>query len=115
MIRRALSELDLGTLDLIFVENVGNLICPADYLLGCHRRMVVVSVTEGEWMIIKHPLIFKSADVAVINKSDLAKVMEVDIEKLASDAKSINPRILIGKTSAKTGLGIEELISSMSL
>ena len=113
MIRRALSELDLDALDLIFVENVGNLICPADYMLGCHRRLVVVSVTEGEWMIVKHPLIFKSADVAAINKLDLASAMGTNVEKLVEDAKSINPRILIAKTSAKTGQGVDELISHL--
>jgi hydrogenase nickel incorporation protein HypB len=111
MIRRALTELDLKALDLIFIENVGNLICPADYALGCHRRLVVVSVTEGEWMVVKHPLIFKSANVAAINKLDLVKAMGVDVDKLAQDAKSINPRILIAKTSAKTGQGIDELLS----
>jgi len=113
MIRRALSELDLDALDLVFVENVGNLICPADYMLGCHRRLVVVSVTEGEWMIVKHPLIFKSADVAAINKLDLASAMGTNVEKLVEDAKSINPRILIAKTSAKTGQGVDELISHL--
>jgi hydrogenase nickel incorporation protein HypB len=111
MIRRALTELDLKALDLIFIENVGNLICPADYALGCHRRLVVVSVTEGEWMVVKHPLIFKSANVAAINKLDLVKAMGVDADKLAQDAKSINPRILIAKTSAKTGQGVDELLS----
>jgi hydrogenase nickel incorporation protein HypB len=113
MIRRALTELDLKALDLIFVENVGNLICPADYTLGCHRRLVVVSVTEGEWMIVKHPLIFKSANVAAINKLDLVNAMGVDVDKLAEDAKSINPRILIARTSAKTGQGIDELLSHL--
>jgi len=115
MIRRALAELDLNNLDLIFVENVGNLICPADYTLGCHRRLVVVSITEGEWMIVKHPLIFKSANVAAINKLDLAGAMGIDVEKLAGDAKSINPRILVAKTSAKTGQGVDELISLLGI
>jgi len=115
MIRKALGKLDLEALDLIFVENVGNLICPADYTLGCHRRLVVVSVTEGEWMIIKHPLIFKSADVAAINKLDLAQAMDVKVEKLVEDAISINPRILVAKTSAKTGQGVDELISNLDV
>jgi len=115
MIRKALGKLDLEALDLIFVENVGNLICPADYTLGCHRRLVVVSVTEGEWMIIKHPLIFKSADVAAINKLDLAQAMNVKVEKLVEDAISINPRILVAKTSAKTGQGVDELISNLDV
>ena len=115
MIRKAMAELDLEALDLIFVENVGNLICPADYALGCHRRLVVVSVTEGEWMIIKHPLIFRSANVAAINKLDLATVMRVDVDKLAEDARTINPRILVAKTSAKNGQGIDELLAHLGL
>ena len=113
MIRKALKELDLNALDLIFVENVGNLICPADYTLGCHQRLVVVSLTEGEWMIVKHPLIFKSANVAAINKLDLERAMGVNADKLAQDARSINPRILIAKTSAKTGQGVEELLTHL--
>lgn len=115
MIRKAITELDLKALDLIFVENVGNLICPADYALGCHRRLVVVSVTEGEWMIVKHPLIFKSANVAAINKLDLATAMGVNVDKLAEDAKTINPRILVARTSAKNGQGIDELLTDLGL
>ena len=115
MIRKAIAELDLKALDLIFIENVGNLICPADYALGCQRRLVVVSVTEGEWMIIKHPLIFKSANVAAINKLDLATAMGLNVDKLAEDARTINPRILVARTSAKNGQGIDELLAHLGL
>lgn len=115
MIRKALKELDLSKFDLIFVENVGNLICPADYPLGCHRRLVIVSVTEGEWMIVKHPLIFKSASVAAINKMDLAGAMGIDVEKLIKDARLINPRIEVAKTSARTGEGVDELMSYLGV
>jgi len=115
MIRKAITELDLKAFDLIFIENVGNLICPADYALGCQRRLVVVSVTEGEWMIIKHPLIFKSANVVAINKLDLATAMGLNVDKLAEDARTINPRILVARTSAKNGQGIDALLAHLGL
>ncbi|TES87038.1 hydrogenase nickel incorporation protein HypB, partial [Candidatus Aerophobetes bacterium] len=72
LIRRALKEFDLGSMDFLLIENVGNLICPAEFPLGSHKRAVVVSVTEGPWMIAKHPYIFSEADLVVINKIDLA-------------------------------------------
>ena len=102
-------------MDVLFIENVGNLICPADFKLGAHMRIVVISVTEGEYMVVKHPLIFLSSDIAVINKTDLAKAMEVNPDKLAEEAKKINPRIRVVKTSMKTGEGVEEVIEALGL
>lgn len=115
LIRKALKQLNLEGIDVLFIENVGNLICPADFRLGAHTRMVVVSVTEGEYMIVKHPLIFLSSDVAVINKIDLAEAMEVNSEKLAKEAKGINPKLKVVKASMKTGEGIEDVIEALGL
>ena len=115
LVRRALEKLKLEELDILFVENVGNLICPADFALGCQKRLVVVSVTEGEWMVVKHPLIFKGADVAAINKIDLASVMGVDVSKLESDARQVNPKIEVVRTSAKTGEGVDRLAKSLGV
>lgn len=115
LISKALKRLDLDKTDVLFTENVGNLICPAEFKLGLDTRVVVVSVTEGEYMVIKHPLIFLSSDIAVINKIDLAEVMEVDPEKLVEEAKKINPKIRVVKTSIKTGEGIEEVIEALEL
>jgi hydrogenase nickel incorporation protein HypB len=115
LVAKALRALDLDALDLIFIENVGNLICPAEFELGAHKRMVVVSVTEGEYMVAKHPLIFMASQVAVINKMDMAKYMGVDPDGLEKEAKRINPGIKVVKTSAKTGEGIGELIAALGL
>lgn len=115
LISKALKQLDLDNTDVLFIENVGNLICPADFKLGAHMRVVVVSVTEGEYMVVKHPLIFASSDVAVINKIDLAEAMGVNPDKLAQEAKEINPRIRAVKTSMKTGEGIGEVIETLGL
>ncbi len=115
LVAKALKALDLNSLDLIFIENVGNLICPAEFPLGAHKRMVVVSVTEGEYMVSKHPFMFMASQVAVINKMDMAKYMGVDPDSLEREAKRINPKITVVRTSAKTGEGIEELIGALGL
>jgi len=115
LISKALKQLDLENTDVLFIENVGNLICPADFKLGAHMRVVVVSVTEGKYMVVKHPLIFASSNVAVINKIDLAEAMGVNPDKLAKDAKEINPKIRTVKTSMKTGEGTGEVIKALGL
>jgi len=115
LIHKALERLNLEGVDVLFIENVGNLICPAEFRLGAHMRVVVVSVTEGEYMVIKHPLIFMSSDVAVINKIDLAEAMEVDPDKLAEEAEKINPKLKVVKASMKTGEGIEDVIEALGL
>jgi len=115
LIGKALEKFNLENIDLLFIENVGNLICPGDYPLGTHRRVVVISVTEGEYMVVKHPLIFKEADVAVINKIDLADIMGTSVEKLVEDAKSVNPNIRVARTDAKKGVGLEDLIVALNL
>ncbi|RJS81466.1 hydrogenase accessory protein HypB [Candidatus Bathyarchaeota archaeon] len=115
LINKALRKLDLNTIDLLFIENVGNLICPAEFDLGAHKRIVVVSVTEGEHMVVKHPYIFLASDVAVINKIDLAEAMGVDPDKLCRDAEKIKPGIKVVKVSVKQGSGIEEVIKALDL
>ena len=115
LVGKALEKFNLETIDLLFIENVGNLICPGDYPLGTHKRVVVISVTEGEYMVVKHPLIFKEANAAVINKIDLADVMGTSVEKLVKDAESINPNIEVIKTDAKNGVGLDDLIKALNL
>ncbi|KKN10128.1 hypothetical protein LCGC14_1039630, partial [marine sediment metagenome] len=102
-ISQVLTNYDLHQIDLLFIENVGNLICPSDFILGTDKRVVVVSITEGEWVIEKHPLLFKTSDIAIINKIDLLDVIDVNIEKMINDAREINPKLKIFKTSALTG------------
>lgn len=114
-IHQIIENKDLNSFDLLFVENVGNLICPSDFTLGTDKRITVVSTTEGEWVIEKHPMLFKMSHVAVINKIDLAERLGTDIQKMKDDAKRINPNIEVVTTSAKTGLNIDKLIEILEL
>jgi hydrogenase nickel incorporation protein HypB len=114
-IHQIIKNKDLNDYDLLFVENVGNLICPSDFTLGTDKRITVVSTTEGEWVIEKHPMLFKMSQVAVINKIDLAERLGTDIQKMVKDAKDINPDIEVITTSAKTGENIDKLIDILDL
>ncbi len=114
-IHKIINNKDLKDYDLIFVENVGNLICPSDFQLGTDQRITVVSITEGEWVIEKHPLLFKMSKIAVINKIDLKERLGTNVEKMIADAKNINPEIEVITTSGKTGENINELISLLEL
>ena len=115
LVDKALGRLNLGDLDLLFVENVGNLICPGDFPIGAQRRVVVVSVTEGPYMVVKHPLIFQIAHVAVINKVDLATAMGVDPDMLARDALRVSSKIKVVKTNARAGQGIDAFVEALDL
>jgi hydrogenase nickel incorporation protein HypB len=114
-IHKIIKNKDLDNYDLVFIENVGNLICPSEFVLGTDKRLIVVSTTEGEWVVEKHPMLFKMSDIAVINKIDLKERLGTDVDKMVSDAKKINPRIEVITTSAKTGENIEKLMSLMEL
>ena len=108
-IRQLGGEDGLRDLDVIIIENVGNLICPFNFPLGAHARIMVVSVAEGEDKFIKHPISTKVSDIIVINKIDLAKAINADIDYMVKTAKEINPRAPIILASARTGEGIERL------
>ena len=103
----------LRDLDVIIIENVGNLICPFNFPLGAHARIMVVSVAEGEDKFIKHPVSTKVSDIIVINKIDLAKAVGVNVDYMIKTAKEINPRAPIILASAKTGEGVEKLYQVM--
>jgi hydrogenase nickel incorporation protein HypB len=111
LVLKAMDMIDLRNIGLLFIENVGNLICPADYPLGAHRRLVVISITEGDDMVLKHPLIFRGADILAINKIDLLNIMEVKVEKIAQEAIRLNDKLKVVYTSAKTGEGLDSLIT----
>lgn len=115
LVRKALKEIDLHNLDLIIIENVGNLICPSDFPLGSSKRIVVISVTEGPYMVLKHPMTFARADVLVINKIELADAMDVDPSKLESDARKVKPQLKVVKASLRAGKGIDEVIDALDL
>jgi hydrogenase nickel incorporation protein HypB len=114
-IHQIIKNKDLKNYDIVFIENVGNLICPSDFVLGTDKRLIVVSTTEGEWVVEKHPMLFKMSDIAVINKIDLKERLGTDVNKMVSDAKKINPQIEVVTTSAKTGENIEKLMNLMGL
>jgi len=115
MVDHALEHLPLDDLDYVFVENVGNLVCPVDFPLGSHKRVVVISVTEGDDMVRKHPAIFAFSDVVVINKVDLADAMEVDPDSLATDARKTNPKAKVVIMNARQGTGIDDLAEALGL
>lgn len=94
--------------DLLFIENVGNLICPVDFDLGEDMRVVMVSVTEGDDVIEKHPEIFRLADVVIINKVALAEAVGANVEKMKRDVRMINPNVKLIEMDLKKGIGIEE-------
>jgi len=113
LVGKALGKIDLDHLRLICIENIGNLICPAEFPLGSKARVVVISVTEGPWMVRKHPHMFLGARIVVINKLDLADVMEVSIADLTRDVHTLKPDIQVIPTSCKTGEGVDELASAL--
>ena len=112
-ISQVINNLDLSEYNVIFIENVGNLICPSDFILGTDKRIVVVSITEGPWVIRKHPMLFKFSDIAVINKVDLSDVVDVNVEEMIRDALEINPNLKIFTTSTVTGENMPELIQEL--
>ncbi len=113
LVEHAFGDMPLEAIDLLFIENVGNLICPVDFDLGSHIRMVVISVSEGDDTVEKHPLIFKDADLVVINKVDIAEAVGADQDKMVSDVKELNPNVNVIKSSLKTGQGLDEIINSI--
>lgn len=115
LIKKALNRIPLDNLDLIFIENVGNLICPAEFPLGSDKRLVVISVTEGPYMVVKHPMIFLDANVVAINKAELASAMGVDIGKLRADVTRLNPKAVTVPTSCRTGMGIDDVINALGI
>jgi hydrogenase nickel incorporation protein HypB len=111
MVRQSLSDWNLSEIDLLFIENVGNMVCPSSYDLGEDLRFVLMSVTEGEDKPLKYPTIFNTADVAVITKMDLAAAAEFDLATAERNIQSVRPGMSSMRVSAKTGDGLDELIT----
>ena len=93
--------------DLVFVENVGNLVCPAEFEVGEHAKVALLSITEGEDKPLKYPIMFQEADCLIITKLDLAPHLDIDLERLEANVRSMNPDVTIIALSAKTGEGLE--------
>jgi len=109
VIMPALYQFDLSNLDLVFIENVGNLVCPAEFDTGANYNFVVISTTEGEDKPLKYPLMFRVCDTAIINKVDLLPYLDIDINKLEKNITQINPQIHLMSCSAKTGENMPEI------
>ncbi len=114
MVQHALEGWDLHNLDFLFIENVGNLVCPSSYDLGEDLRLVLISVTEGEDKPLKYPTIFNSADVAVVTKMDLAGAVEFDWHSAHGNIQAVRPGMAVFKLSAKTGDGMDEYLSFLA-
>ena len=111
MIRTALDAWNVGPLDFLFVENVGNLVCPASYDLGESLRLVLMSVTEGEDKPLKYPTIFNSADIAVVSKTDMAAAAGFDWDLASANIEAVRPGMPIVRVSARTGEGMDEYLA----
>ena len=108
LVAQAIDRLDLDAVDLLLIENVGNLVCPANFDLGEAMKIVVLSTTEGADKPLKYPAMFRHAAVLLINKVDLLPYVNVEVAEIERYARQINPRLRIFKTSATIGIGIEE-------
>lgn len=111
MIESALKDMPLDDLGLILIENLGNLICPAEFALGEHRRVLIASLPEGDDKPIKYPLIFIDADAVIINKMDLLPHVDFDIAAFRRSVSGLNPDAKVFQLSCKTGEGVEEWCS----
>jgi len=111
MVNRAVDGLDLTTLDLVIVENVGNLVCPAEFDVGEHAKAMVYSVTEGEDKPLKYPVMFRSVDVVLLNKIDLVPYLDADVDTYIARVGEVNPGAVILPVSARTGEGMSDWFS----
>ncbi len=107
MVRSGLGDLSLDELDLLVVENVGNLVCPAEFRIGEHAKAMICSVTEGEDKPLKYPLMFRSCELVVINKTDLLPHLDFDVDRLVANVDRINPEAEVMQLSAQTGEGVD--------
>jgi len=111
MVRSGMSRLPLDDLELLIIENVGNLVCPAEFRVGEHAKAMVYAITEGEEKPFKYPVMFRAAEVVVVNKIDLLPHLDFDLDTFLSNLKAVNPTALVIQASARTGEGVDEWCS----
>ncbi len=109
IVSETIDSFDLTELDTLYLENVGNMVCPADFPLGANRRVLVVSTTEGDDVVRKHPMLVQTADLVAINKIDVAEVVGTDIDRIRSDVETVAPGTPVVETDAKNDVGIDTL------
>ena len=115
LVKKALGELNLKKINLLFIENVGNIICPADFPLGSHKRIVVLSLTEGPYVVLKHPFSFMDADVVAINKIDLSQATGIAPVEFEKQLHELKPSLKTVRTNCATGEGIAEVAKALGL
>jgi hydrogenase nickel incorporation protein HypB len=110
LVEHAIEHLPLDEIDLLFIENVGNMVCPTDFRLGAEKRIVIVSSTEGDDVVNKHPMMFRDCTIGVVNKVDLAPFVGADLDRMESDMHRYNPEMAVFRTNLKAGEGVVPLL-----
>jgi hydrogenase nickel incorporation protein HypB len=113
LVEHAIDHLPLDEIDLLFIENVGNMVCPTDFKLGAEKRIVIVSSTEGDDVVNKHPMMFRDCTIGVINKVDLAEAVGANLDRMEADIHRYNPSMKVFRTNLKTGDGIVGLLDEI--
>jgi len=113
LVEHAIDHLPLDEIDVLFIENVGNMVCPTDFKLGAEKRIVIVSSTEGDDVVNKHPMMFRDCTIGVINKVDLAPLVGANLDRMESDMHRYNPGMKVFRTNLKTGDGIVPLLDEI--
>jgi hydrogenase nickel incorporation protein HypB len=113
LVEHAAEQLPLDEIDLLFIENVGNMVCPTDFLLGAEKRIVIVSATEGDDVVNKHPMMFRGCDIGIINKSDLAPLVGANLDRMESDMNRYNPHMRVYRTDLRKGEGLLPVLAAI--
>jgi len=113
LVEHAIDHLPLDDIDILFIENVGNMVCPTDFKLGAEKRIVIVSSTEGDDVVNKHPMMFRDGSIGVINKIDLAQAVGANLDRMESDIYRYNPKMSVFRTNLKTGEGVVALLDEI--
>jgi hydrogenase nickel incorporation protein HypB len=113
LVDHAIEQLPLDAIDLLFIENVGNMVCPTDFRLGAEKRVVIVSSTEGDDVVNKHPMMFRDCEIGVINKVDLAPLVGADLSRMERDMHRYNPSMQVFRTNLKAREGLVPLLDAI--
>ena len=113
LVEHASEHLPLDQIDILFIENVGNMVCPTDFLLGAAMRVVIVSTTEGDDVVNKHPMMFRGCTIGIINKVDLAPLVGANLDRMEEDMHRYNPGMKVFRTNLKTGEGLAGVVAAL--
>ncbi|NYT05726.1 MAG: hydrogenase nickel incorporation protein HypB [Methanomicrobiales archaeon] len=113
LVEHALESLPLDEIDILFIENVGNMVCPTDFKLGAEKRIVIVSSTEGDDVVNKHPMMFRGSTIGIINKIDIAPLVGANLDRMEADMHRYNPEMAVFRTNLKTGEGVAAVLDAI--